>query len=89
MTFDHKVFPLDHGSDEKKATCETCHPNGTDTYTCFGCHEHTTCNVIGEHEGKSLAELQDCVRCHEGGRGRRRLTPRRRGVTPSSRPATP
>lgn len=69
VTFDHEVFPLDHGSDEKKATCETCHPNGTDAYTCFGCHEHTQSNVIGKHEGKSLAELQDCVRCHEGGGG--------------------
>ena len=67
MTFDHKVFPLDHGSEERKPTCETCHPDGTDTYTCYGCHEHTTGNVVGEHEGKSLAELQDCVRCHEGG----------------------
>jgi hypothetical protein len=68
VTFDHKVFPLDHGSDEKKPTCETCHPDGTDTYTCYGCHEHTESNVLGEHEGKSLTELQDCVRCHEGGR---------------------
>ena len=41
---------------------------GTDTYTCYGCHEHTTANVLGEHEGRALAELQDCVRCHPGGR---------------------
>jgi hypothetical protein len=67
VTFDHKVFPLDHGSEEKRPTCETCHPNGTDTYTCYGCHEHTQSNVVGEHEGQSLAELQDCVRCHQGG----------------------
>ena len=69
VTFDHKVFPLDHGSEEQKATCQTCHPDGTDTYTCYGCHEHTTANVVGEHEGKSLAELTDCVRCHQKGRG--------------------
>jgi len=24
--------------------------------------------VVEEHEGESLAELKDCVRCHEGGR---------------------
>jgi hypothetical protein len=69
VTFDHKVFPLDHGSDERKATCETCHPSGTDTYTCYGCHEHTTGNVVGQHEGRSLAALKDCVRCHAGGKG--------------------
>ena len=69
VTFDHKVFPVDHGSDEQKATCQTCHPNGTNTYTCFGCHAHTTGNVVGEHEGKSLAELTDCIKCHQGGGG--------------------
>ena len=67
VTFDHNVFPLDHGSDQQKSTCQTCHPNGTSTYTCFGCHAHTTSNVVGEHEGKSLAELQDCIKCHQGG----------------------
>ena len=68
VTFDHKVFPLDHGSDERKATCETCHPAGTDTYTCYGCHAHTRSSVLGKHEGRSLAELKDCIRCHRGGR---------------------
>jgi len=68
VTFDHEVFPLDHGSEEREPTCETCHPDGTDAYTCYGCHEHTTGNVRDEHEGRSLAELQDCVRCHPGGR---------------------
>ena len=69
VTFDHAVFPLDHGSEERKATCETCHPQGTDAYTCYGCHEHTQAEVLGQHEGRSLADLQDCLRCHPGGRG--------------------
>jgi hypothetical protein len=68
VTFDHKVFPLDHGDEERTATCETCHPDTTDAYTCYGCHEHTQANVLDEHEGRSLAELEDCVRCHPGGR---------------------
>ena len=68
VTFDHKVFPLDHGSEERKVTCETCHPSGMDSYTCYGCHEHTEANMLARHEGRSLAELEDCVRCHEGGR---------------------
>lgn len=67
-TFDHSVFPVDHGTEEQKSTCQTCHPDGTKTYTCFGCHEHTTGNVVGEHEGKSLAQLTDCVECHAGGK---------------------
>jgi hypothetical protein len=67
--FDHTIFPVDHGSREMIATCATCHPQGTSTYTCYGCHAHTPANVLGEHEGKQPSELQDCVRCHEGGKG--------------------
>ena len=68
VNFDHSIFPVDHGSEERKPACATCHPKDTSTYTCYGCHEHTTANVVRQHEGKTLAELQDCVRCHEGGR---------------------
>ncbi len=69
VTFDHKIFPVDHGSDQQQSTCKTCHPVATDKYTCFGCHAHTPANVVNQHEGKSLAELTDCVKCHAGGRG--------------------
>ena len=67
-TFDHAVFPVNHGGDEEKATCETCHPTDVKTYTCYGCHAHTEGNVRDQHEGQSLAELADCIRCHPGGR---------------------
>jgi len=67
-TFDHAVFPVNHGGDEEKATCETCHPTDVKTYTCYGCHAHTEGNVRDQHEGKSIAELADCIRCHPGGR---------------------
>jgi hypothetical protein len=66
--FDHTVFPVDHGSREQVATCQTCHPTDVSTYTCFGCHAHTQNNIQARHEGRSLAELADCIRCHVGGR---------------------
>jgi hypothetical protein len=66
--FDHKIFPVDHGSKELTATCKTCHPNDTGTYTCYGCHAHTPANVVGEHEGKPLSALTNCIQCHQGGR---------------------
>jgi hypothetical protein len=69
VTFDHKIFPVDHGQDREQSTCKTCHPATTSQYTCFGCHAHTTANVVSEHEGKSLAQLTDCIECHAGGRG--------------------
>lgn len=67
-TFDHKVFPLNHGSERQKSTCQTCHPTNVNTYTCYGCHEHTPARVRSDHEGQSLAKLANCIRCHAGGR---------------------
>ena len=61
-----RIFPVDHGTDQQQSTCQTCHPNGTSTYTCFGCHFHTPQNVVGQHEGQSAAALADCIRCHAG-----------------------
>ena len=67
--FTHTMFPLDHGSNEQKATCKTCHPDsGFKTYTCFGCHRHTPANVQAEHERRSITQLSNCVQCHAGGR---------------------
>ena len=73
VTFDHKVFPLDHGSEERKPTCETCHPDGTDTYTCYGCHEHTAGNVRRPARGpvaRRAAGLRALPRGRPRGRGR-------------------
>ncbi len=69
--FPHTAFPIDHGREERVPTCETCHPGtGPFTeYTCLGCHEHTAENVVAQHEGTPLAELQDCVSCHRAGGG--------------------
>jgi hypothetical protein len=66
--FNHSIFPINHGTNQQSSTCGTCHPNGFATYTCFGCHFHTPANVVSGHEGGSLASLQDCIRCHAGGR---------------------
>ena len=68
LKFDHRIFPMDHGSNEQKATCKTCHPTNTSTYTCFGCHRHTPTNLVAGHEGRTLADLQNCIRCHPQGR---------------------
>jgi hypothetical protein len=67
-TFNHTIFPVNHGSRELKATCQTCHPIDVTTYTCFGCHTHTPANAVSGHEGRSLQQLTDCIRCHPGGR---------------------
>jgi hypothetical protein len=66
-TFDHTIFPVDHGGNPQGA-CSTCHPSGVTTYTCFGCHRHDPANVQRTHEGRSLAQLANCVACHSGGR---------------------
>lgn len=67
-SFDHSIFPVTHGGNPQ-GLCATCHPTGVTTYTCFGCHRHTPANVLGEHGGRTLAQLQNCIQCHSGGRG--------------------
>jgi hypothetical protein len=69
-TFAHEVFPLDHGEDGIIA-CKTCHEDASNykSYTCYNCHEHSRARVAAEHRGEvDTADLDDCVRCHEGGR---------------------
>lgn len=65
--FDHAIFPVNHGSRERVATCQTCHPTTLSSYTCLGCHEHTPAGIVSDHEGRSLAQLANCIRCHPGG----------------------
>jgi hypothetical protein len=67
-SFNHDIFPVGHGTDKQQSTCQTCHPSGTTTYTCYGCHFHTPQNVASGHEGQSAAALADCIKCHAGGK---------------------
>ncbi len=65
-TFDHsKYFRLDG---DHNAKCATCHQaNNYSTYTCYGCHEHTPGNILGEHQEEGITNITDCVRCHRSG----------------------
>ncbi len=63
----HDAIPIDHGAEEQTPGCKTCHPANLNTYTCYGCHEHTQSEIRAEHEGLSDPELVDCIRCHPGG----------------------
>lgn len=65
-TFDHSAyFRLDG---DHNAKCATCHPtNNYTTYTCYGCHEHTPGNILGEHQEEGITNITDCVRCHRSG----------------------
>ena len=64
----HDAIPTDHGAEGQTPSCKTCHPTNVSTYTCYGCHEHTEAQVQADHEGRSPAELVDCISCHPGGR---------------------
>lgn len=69
-TFEHDIFPIDHGAEEQRSTCKTCHTDTSNykVYTCFGCHEHTPANIEREHRGEvNRSDISDCVSCHEGG----------------------
>ncbi len=65
-TFDH-TFPLDHGESGTVA-CATCHPGGnTSSYTCFGCHEHTSTNMADKHKEERDYAPNKCADCHPDG----------------------
>lgn len=61
------TFPLDHG-EEGLVACATCHPSNYETYTCYGCHEHTEANIRGEHQEEGISDFSNCVECHADGR---------------------
>lgn len=61
------TFPLNHG-EQGTVSCVTCHPTNYTTYTCYGCHEHTEANIIGEHREEGISDFQNCVECHADGR---------------------
>ncbi|NWF62980.1 MAG: cytochrome c3 family protein [Chloroflexi bacterium] len=59
-------FPIRHGDGD--GSCQTCHPNGLTTYTCYGCHEHTEANIASEHREEGISNFQNCIECHIDGR---------------------
>ena len=62
-------FPINHEAPRGTTTsCSTCHPTSLLTYTCYGCHAHTTANILRQH--RNTQNLDDCVRCHQAGRSR-------------------
>jgi hypothetical protein len=66
--FNHTAFPLNHGESGTIA-CATCHtPPSYRAYTCYGCHEHDPARVQAQHREEGIANLDNCVRCHPGGR---------------------
>ena len=66
-SFDHqRFFPLEgpHATD-----CVTCHTAGEyGRYTCYGCHEHRPDSTRARHRREGLGDIENCVRCHRGGR---------------------
>jgi hypothetical protein len=65
------AFPVAHGRKNRGASaCSVCHAkvDAYATYTCYGCHEHNPAKVARQH--KKVADLDNCVKCHKGGRQR-------------------
>lgn len=62
-TFDHDAyFLLDR---DHNVSCNICHKSKNyDTYTCYGCHEHTESNIRSEHNEEGIYNFTNCVSCH-------------------------
>ncbi|MEW8001061.1 MAG: cytochrome c3 family protein [Candidatus Thiodiazotropha sp.] len=65
-TFDHNdYFRFDR---HHEAECETCHVDSDfNSYTCYGCHEHSRSNIRGEHIEEGIYDYENCVECHRSG----------------------
>jgi len=61
------TFPINH---EKRggSACQVCHPDTLQTYTCYGCHEHTPDKIKREHREEGISNYQNCMDCHPDGR---------------------
>jgi hypothetical protein len=65
-SFDHSAYFVLDG--DHNAKCNTCHLNGKfETYTCYGCHEHTVNNIRAEHREEGISNINNCVACHQSG----------------------
>ena len=63
------TFPIHHGRKNRgNSLCTTCHAaaDAYKTHTCYGCHEHNPAKVARQH--KNVANIDNCVTCHRGGR---------------------
>lgn len=65
-TFDHSdYFRFDRAHETE---CATCHvDNNYDSYTCYGCHEHSRSNIRGEHLEEGIRDYEQCTDCHRSG----------------------
>ena len=60
---DSNSFVLDRDHNVK---CSTCHNTGSlKSYSCFGCHEHSTDKLLQEHREEGITNIDDCVSCHK------------------------
>lgn len=65
-TFDHSsYFELDRNHN---ATCNTCHANNNyNSFTCYGCHEHSERSILAEHNEEGIYNISNCASCHKSG----------------------
>ena len=61
------TFPFNHGESGVSA-CTVCHDPTLNTYTCYGCHEHTPANIDSKHREEGITNYTNCMECHPSGR---------------------
>jgi hypothetical protein len=60
---DHSKYFLFDGN--HPSGCKTCHNQGTlKTYTCYGCHEHSSSEILSKHQEEGITDIENCVKCH-------------------------
>jgi hypothetical protein len=57
------TFPMNHKG--ANGNCQTCHPDGLGSYSCYSCHNRDKINR--EHQEEGIGNIGNCVGCHPTG----------------------
>jgi len=60
------TFPINHG-ESGGSSCQTCHPDRFQAYTCYGCHAHNPAEIQRRHLGEGISDFRNCTQCHATG----------------------
>ena len=60
------TFPINHG-ESGVSSCQTCHPDRFQAYTCYGCHAHNPAEIQRRHLGEGISDFRNCTQCHATG----------------------
>ncbi|RJO74254.1 MAG: hypothetical protein C4523_00985 [Myxococcales bacterium] len=65
----HDRFPIGSGSNHGEIACQSCHPDGSDSFSCLTCHNHAREETDPDHIAVPDYQYDSllCLECHPDG----------------------